>query len=127
MQQIDTTTVKRTTAKSRRYIYPYIPLPLQYALLVGSQVERWQNRDNEITLRFRQSEPCHAQLRGGSSLLQFFQDFICLSNPPHPFEYEVDRGMMLLIRSGGHRVLGENLLEAVLIGKSRSALNTNVG
>jgi hypothetical protein len=59
MQQIGTTTVKRTTAKSRRYIYPYIPLPPQYASLVGSHVEMWQNGDNELTMRF--SKSCHAQ------------------------------------------------------------------
>ena len=59
MEQIGTTTVKRTTAKARRYIYPYIPLPPQYASLVGSQVEMWQNGNNEITLRFGKS--CHAR------------------------------------------------------------------
>jgi len=42
MQQIGSTTVKRTTAKGR-YIYPYIPLPPQYASLVGSHVDNWQN------------------------------------------------------------------------------------
>jgi hypothetical protein len=58
MDQIGSTTVKRTTAKSRRYIYPHIPLPPQYASLVGSQVEMWENGNNEITLRFGKS--CHA-------------------------------------------------------------------
>ncbi len=59
-------------------------------------------------------------------LFESLENFIRFSHPAHSFEYEVDRGVVLFIRLGGHCVLGKDLLEAVLIGKPRRALDTKV-
>jgi hypothetical protein len=88
MQQIGTTTVKRTTAKARRYVYPYIPLPPQYGSLVGSQVDVWQSEDNELTLRFGKS--CHADdLDSNSDLgvLTLLRAGVLTNHPPSNHDF----------------------------------------
>ena len=61
------------------------------------------------------------------SLLQLGQNFFSLSDPADPGKSYLDSIVMFFFGAAGHRVLRENLLIAVFVGKAGSAFNADIG